>query len=82
MGCEETQVLMNEGSTLLCRLSEEQKTEMLCSYIPRIDNQPPEFAWRGTLRTEYPTVTAGRYGLGKVVYFANQTDKLCYTKRP
>lgn len=79
MGCEETQVLMNEGSTLLCRLSEEQKTEMLCSYIPRIDNQPPEFAWRGTLRTEYPTVTAGRYGLGKVVYFANQTDKLCYT---
>ena len=24
-------------------------------------------------------MTAGRYGLGKVVYFANQTDKLCYT---
>ncbi len=78
MGCDRTQVLMNEGSTLLCRMSEEREAEMICSYIPRIDNQPPEFAWREKLDTVYPTVTVNRYGRGKVVYFANQTDKLCY----
>jgi hypothetical protein len=29
--------------------------------------------------TDYPTITATQYGRGKVIYFANQTDKLCFT---
>ena len=30
------------------------------------------------MKTEFPTITAGSYGKGKVVYFANQTDALSF----
>jgi hypothetical protein len=30
------------------------------------------------MNTEFPTITAGTYGRGRVVYFANQTDKMCH----
>lgn len=76
---ERTEVLMNEGRTLLCTECGSEGMTAVCTYIPMIFNQPPEFAWRANLDTEYPTVMAGEYGSGRVVYFANQTDKLCYT---
>ena len=79
MGCEETQVLMNEGARFCAGCQKSEKQRCFCSYIPRIDNQPPEFAWRETLRTEYSTVTAGQIRTWKSRLLCNQTDKLCYT---
>lgn len=79
MGAEETSVIMNEGSTLLCRPLEGKESGMICSYIPMIYNQPPEYAWIPEMRTDYPTIMENTYGKGKVVYFSNQTDKLVFT---
>lgn len=79
---EQTEVLMNEGKTLLCTAADncgDSNMTAVCTYIPLIFNQPPEFAWRGDLDTDYPTIMAGTYGSGRVVYLANQTDQLCYT---
>lgn len=78
-GMEKTTVLMNGGSTLLCTDIPEHNRVKVCTYIPVIINQPPEKAWIKNMETEYPTIVAGAYGKGKVVYFANQMDKLCYT---
>lgn len=79
MDIGKTSLIMNEGETLLCTLEKESKARAVCTYVPKIYNQPPEYAWIPDLVTEYPTVTVNEYGRGRVVYFANQTDKLCYT---
>lgn len=76
---EDTAVIMNEGETLLTKTIAGREADAVCTYIPMIFNQPPEFAWIPEMKTEFPTVMAGVYGKGRVVYFANQTDKLCYT---
>jgi hypothetical protein len=74
-----TDVIMNEGETLLCTVRDGDNIQVPAAYVPRIFNQPPEMAWIPNMETEYPTMTAVTYGKGHVVYFANQTDKLCYT---
>lgn len=80
MEAENTELLMNEGRTLLCQeISDENERQKVCTYVPKIENQPPEFAWIKSMDTVYPTVMTSRYGKGKVVYFSNQADKLCYT---
>lgn len=79
MGAKDTSVLMNEGSTLLCKPLEGREEGMICSYVPMIYNQPPEYAWIPEMRTDFPTIMVNTYGKGRVVYFANQTDKLVFT---
>ncbi len=79
MGAEQTSLLMNEGMTLLCRPLGDRQEQVVCTYVPKIFNQPPEFAWIGEMGTQYPTIMTNQYGKGRVVYFANQTDKLCHT---
>lgn len=78
MDIENTEMIINEGKTLLCNKINEAY-EGVCTYVPPIYNQPPEFAWIPNELTDYPTINAGTYGKGRVVYFANQTDKTCYT---
>ncbi|WP_407308966.1 alpha-amylase family protein [Desulfosporosinus sp. SB140] len=78
-GINNTALLMNGGSMLLCTANNQEGYDQVCNYIPIIPNQPPEYAWLEDMKTEFPTIMAGTYGLGKVVYFANQTDKLCHT---
>ncbi len=78
-GSENTEMLMNEGKTMLCTLRENTEAKMVCSYVPKIENQPPEFAWIKEVDTVYPTITVNQYGKGRCVYFSNQTDKLCIT---
>ena len=74
-----TKLIMNEGTTLLCRPLAGNEEQVICSYVPMIPNQPPEFAWITELSSEFPTIIENTYGKGRVVYFANQADKLCYT---
>jgi hypothetical protein len=75
-GISGTSVLMNGGTTLLCRT---KGAEAAAKHIPRIYNQPPEMAWIPDMDTEYSVVSSNRFGKGKVAYFANQADKLCCT---
>lgn len=74
---EHTQMLINGGETLLVTAAE-NGAQAVASYIPRIENQPPEHAWIPDHVTPFPTVAANIYGAGKVVYFANQVEKLCH----
>lgn len=72
----ETELLFNSGHTALCRpLS---NTKVICTWVPTIHNQPPDKAWIDEFSTEYPTITENDYGLGKVIYFANQPDLLSH----
>ena len=77
MDIRNTHMIINEGKTLLCRKTG-QNCEAVCTYVPMIYNQPPELAQIREEETEYPTIAAAGYGKGRVVYFANQTDKSCY----
>ncbi len=79
MDAENTRMVMNEGATLLCTVPEGSGAHTVLSYVPLIYNQPPEYAWIQEEKTDYPTAVANRFGKGRVVYFANQPDKLCWT---
>jgi hypothetical protein len=74
----DTDMLQNSGHTLLCT-KVDQNYDTVSTYIPTIANQPPEYAWIPSMKTDYPVITSGKYGKGRVVYFANQTDALCFT---
>jgi hypothetical protein len=76
-GFENTSILNNGGNTLLCR-ENGSGAVTLTKLVPPVNNQPPEKAWREKLEIESPVMVSNSYGKGKVVYFANQTDKLYY----
>jgi hypothetical protein len=73
----ETELLFNAGFTALCRPSKNAK--VICTWVPTIQNQPPDKAWVEAFSTEFPTVVENVFGQGKVIYFANQPDLLSYT---
>ncbi|HEY5562754.1 MAG TPA: alpha-amylase family protein [Clostridiaceae bacterium] len=77
-GITDTSLVINGGNTLICTKENKDYTSV-CSYIPQIYNQPPEKAWIREMQTEFPTIIAGRYGKGRVIYFSNEQDKLCHT---
>ncbi len=51
---------------------------MVCTWVPTIQNQPPDKSWVEKFSTEYPTVVQNSFGKGKVLYFSNQPDLLAY----
>ena len=73
----DTRMLINSGETLLCEVTSET-AQMVCSYMPRITNQSPEMAWHPEteMTSSHPTLLVNDYGNGKVVYFANQPDRM------
>jgi hypothetical protein len=73
----DTDMLINGGSTVLCVLAD-QNYRIAATHIPMIPNQPPEYAWIPNMETDYPTIVSGAYGKGRVVYFANAIEALCY----
>ncbi len=68
----DTDLLINAGYTLLCRPVESAK--MICTYVPMVQNQPPEKAWTTEWAKEFPTIIENKYGKGKSIYFSNQPD--------
>lgn len=72
-----TELLFNAGFTSLCKPSGNAK--VICTWVPTIENQPPDKSWVERFSTEYPTDIENVYGKGKVIYFANQPDVLSYT---
>ncbi len=61
--------------TLQCRQTG-NSSRTLTNLVPVVNNQPPEKAWREPLDMDSPVVLSAAYGKGKVVYFANEPDKL------
>jgi hypothetical protein len=74
----DTELLINGGSTVLVNLiNRDYKTA--ATHIPVIHNQPPEYAWIPDMKTDFPTIVTGIHGKGRVVYFANAVEALCFT---
>jgi hypothetical protein len=71
-----TELLFNAGFTALTKPANGAK--VICTWVPTIQNQPPDKAWVQEFSTEYPTIVENTYGKGKVLYFANQPDVLSY----
>jgi hypothetical protein len=74
-GIENTELIINGGHTVLSRVD---GAEVVCRYVPIIVNQPPERAWREKMAAEEPTIVSSSFGKGKVIYFANQSDRLAF----
>lgn len=72
----DTELLFNAGFTALCK--PRPSAQVICTWVPTIQNQPPDKAWVDTFSTEFPTVVENKFGSGKVIYFANQPDVLSY----
>lgn len=72
----QTELLFNAGYTALCKPTKE--ANVICTWVPTIQNQPPDKSWVEEFSTEFPTAVENSYGKGKVLYFANQPDTLSY----
>jgi hypothetical protein len=72
----QTELLFNAGFTALTRPL--NSAQVVCTWVPTIQNQPPDKSWVEKFSTEYPTVVENKYGKGNVIYFANQPDLLSY----
>jgi len=76
-GMEKTKLLHNGGFTLLTEAKE--GAVALTGYIPKINNQPPEYAFPPTWETKNPVMVYNKSGKGESVYFANQIEKLNFS---
>jgi len=74
----DTEMLINGGKTLLCRKNDDS-VNVVTTYVPNIPNQPPEYAWLPDMETDLPVVVTHAYGKGKVVFFTNTIEALCFT---
>jgi hypothetical protein len=72
----QTELLFNAGFTALCKPA--KNANVICTWVPTIQNQPPDKSWVEKFSTEFPTAVENSYGKGKVIYFANQPDVLSY----
>jgi hypothetical protein len=72
----QTDLLLNAASTLLCHADE--GATAICSYVPKVNNQPPEKAWVPSWNREYATMIDHRFGQGRAIYFTNQPDQITY----
>jgi hypothetical protein len=69
-----TELLFTAGFTALTKPG--KASEVICTWVPTIQNQPPDKASVQGFPTDYPTIIEHGYGKGKVIYFANQPDVL------
>ncbi|MEX1238900.1 MAG: beta-galactosidase trimerization domain-containing protein [Cyclobacteriaceae bacterium] len=72
----QTELLFNAGFTALCKPA--PSTNVICTWVPTIQNQPPDKSWVGEFSTEFPTVVENNLGKGKAIYFANQPGLLSH----
>ena len=69
-----TELLFTAGFTVLTKPV--NASEVICTWVPTIQNQPPDKASVLGFPVEYPTIIEHGHGKGKVIYFANQPDVL------
>ena len=73
---DSTELLFTAGFTVLTKPV--SSSEVICTWVPTIQNQPPDKASVHGFPTDYPTVLEHSHGKGKVIYFANQPDVLSF----
>lgn len=76
-GMEKTRLLHNGGFTLLTEARPGAVT--VTGYLPKINNQPPEYAFPPTWESKNPVMVYNKFGNGESVYFANQIEKLNFS---
>jgi hypothetical protein len=76
-GMELTTLLHNGGMTILTKTL--PGAEVITGYLPKINNQPPEYAYPADWDPKYPVMVINKSGKGESVYFANQVDKLNFS---
>lgn len=76
-GMEKTELLHNGGRTLMTKPL--NGAEIITGYLPKINNQPPEYAYPESWDPEYPVMVNNHFGKGESIYFANEIEKLNYT---
>ncbi len=76
-GMEQTELLHNGGKTLMTKAL--KGAEIITGYLPKINNQPPEYAFPASWVSEHPILVSNRFGRGESIYFANETEKLNHT---
>jgi len=76
-GMELTTLLHNGGRTILTKTL--PGAEVITGYLPKINNQPPEYAYLSDWDPKNPVMVSNKFGKGESVYFANEIDKLNFT---
>jgi len=76
-GMEQTELLHNGGRTLMTRAL--AGAEIITGYLPKINNQPPEYAYPANWDPEHPIMVYNKFGEGESIYFANEIEKLNYS---
>ncbi|MEX2231285.1 MAG: alpha-amylase family protein [Cyclobacteriaceae bacterium] len=72
----QTELLFNAGFTALCKPA--SATNVICTWVPTIQNQPPDKSWVPEFSTEFPTIVENNFGKGKAIYFSNQPGLLSH----
>ncbi len=76
-GMEKTELLHNGGRTIMTKALNGAK--IITGYLPKINNQPPEYAYPESWDPQYPVMVNNHFGKGESIYFANEIEKLNYT---
>jgi len=76
-GMELTSMLHNGGRTVLIKTI--NAAETITGYLPKINNQPPEYAYPADWNPKNPIMVNNKFGKGESVYFANEIEKLNFT---
>ena len=71
-----TELLFTAGFTAVTKPVVE--SDVICTWVPTIQNQPPDKASVLGFPTDHPTIVEHSYGSGKSIYFANQPDVLSF----
>lgn len=72
----QTELLFNAGFTALCKPSAGAK--VICTWVPSIQNQPPDKSWVAEFSTEYATLVENMFGKGRAIYFSTQPGLLSH----
>jgi hypothetical protein len=76
-GMEKTGLLHNGGKTLMTKTL--TGAEIITGYLPKINNQPPEYAYPQSWDPKHPVMVNNKSGNGETVYFANEPERLNYS---
>ena len=76
-GFEGTEIITNEG--FVRQVGVRDGARVHATLVPEIFPQPPDLSYPALWDNPAPVLVTNRYGQGRAVYFANQTDRLNVT---
>lgn len=76
-GLEETEILTNEGE--IRPVTVRDGAQVHATLVPEVFPQPPDLSYPTLWDNDAPVLVTNRFGRGRAVYLANQTDRLNVT---